>query len=180
MKSGQMADAIAQLEAANSLSPYNTERLVMLGDAFFQTGDNAKAKSYYAQAMNLDSHAKDAQMGMGQVMVSEGDLNGALELLRNSASEDEAVAFFNNAAVLAVQKKKIGESFRLYESALKALKTDRLKPQVYFNLALAFKRLDKIEDALKACRRALKYAPDFDKAQRLGQWLEEIAAKRSA
>jgi tetratricopeptide (TPR) repeat protein len=180
MKEGQLDDAVKCLEKANGLSPFNTERLCMLGDAFFKSGNNAKAAEAYGQAQALDPSNPDASKGLGLVRLSEGDVNAALDLLKNSASEEEAASFFNNAAIHAAKQGKLEESLRLYETALKALRTDKLKPIVYFNIALAYEKLGRTDDALKHIKRVLKYVPTHEKALRAEKRLTAGATKRPA
>jgi tetratricopeptide (TPR) repeat protein len=180
MKEGQSAEAVTLLEKANALSPLNTERLLLLGGAFYKVGALDKAADCYNQASDLDPHNKQAQKGLAQVKLSEGDLNTALDLLRNSASEEEAAALFNNAAVLATRSGRHRESLKLYEAALKALKSNALKAAVYFNTSLTLERLGRHEDALKAINRALKYDSTFDKANRQRRRLEEFVSQKLA
>lgn len=178
MKEGKMNEAIAMLEKANVLSPFNTDRLLMLGDSFFQVGDKSKAASYYNQAAATDPSNVDAQKGLGQVKLSEGDINGALELLKGSASEDESAGFFNNAAVHAAHTGDFQKAYNLYLAATNALKTDKYKPAIFFNIAMTLERLDKIEEAIKYLKRSLKYDPNFTKSQRQMKRLEAILDSR--
>ena len=168
MKQGKMNEAIKVMENANGLAPGNTERLVSLGDAFFKIGKNDKAKSYLKQAKELDPKGGgDADKVLGQIALSEGDLTGALELFVGSCTEDESAGFFNNSAVQASKSGKPGHALELYQAALSAVKTNRLKPAIFYNIALAYSDLDLLPDALKAVNFALKIDKKFEKARRL-------------
>lgn len=174
MKLGKFTEAIKIMENANGLAPGNTDRLISLGDAFFKSGKNDKAKSYLKQAKEADSSAAgEADKVLGQVALSEGDMSGALELLGASCTEDESAGFFNNSAVHASKSGKPEKALELYQTALKALKTNRLKPAIYYNIALAYSDLHLIDDALKAVNHALKFNPEFEKALRLKEKLEK-------
>lgn len=174
MKTGRHSEATKFLENANGLSPFNTDRLLMLGEAFLSQGEPEKASAYYGQAVAVDPENLAARKGLGAMRLQEGDINAALDLLRNSASEEEAAGLFNNAAVNAAKQGKDDESLRLYQSALKVLKTDKLKPAVYFNVALALARLGHYVEARKAVKRALKFDPKHVKAMRLKERLEQL------
>ncbi len=174
MKAGQHAEATKYLENANGLSPFNVDRLLLLGDTFLKQGDSRKASTYYGQAVEVDPENLAATKGLGTAMLYEGEVNAALELLRNSASEEEAAGLFNNAAVHAARQGRDLDSLKLYQSALQVLKTDRLKPAVYFNLGLALARLGQYPEAQKAVKRALKYDPEHEKANRLRDRLEQL------
>jgi tetratricopeptide (TPR) repeat protein len=168
MKENKWKEADQLLRKANSLSPKNSDRLLLLGDCCFGMGKLDEAIGFYSEAMlaNSDNKAK-AEKSMGKAMISKGDLEAALNLIQKSASEEEAAGYFNNAAVIAVREKgNYKEAIKLYEMALQSLKTDKLKPMIYYNLALSHKKYGNLLEAAKLFKRALKYKPDYPKAKR--------------
>lgn len=175
MKQGQFDKALEVMQGAQLLSPENPDRLIMMGDALYGKGDLDKAISCYQEAMKVDPDSSaQAQKQIGQVRLEQGHFEDALELFRNSVSEEEAAGFFNNAAVKAVRDQKLVEALKLYETALKAVKTDKLKPLIYFNIALSLRRLGRDAEATKYLKRCLHYNPQFDKAK---SQLEQILKK---
>ncbi len=177
MKQGKFDEAIKIMENANGLAPGNPDRLISLGDAFFKIGKNEKAKAFLKQAKEADSSAAgEADKVLGQVALSEGDMSGALELLVGSCTEDESAGFFNNSAVQAIKSGKPEKALELYQTALKAVKTNRLRPAIHYNIALAYTDLELIDDALKAINQALKIDKKFEKAIRLKEKLEKDKA----
>ena len=166
MKENNWEEANKLLRKANSLSPKNSDRLLLLGDCCFGMGNLDEAIAFYGEAMLASPGNKSrAEKSMGKVMISKGDLEAALNLIQKSASEEEAAGYFNNAAVIAVREKRdYKEAIKLYEMALRTLKTDKLKPLIYFNLALSHKRDGDLPEASKLFKRALKYKPDYTKA----------------
>ena len=178
MKEGKWDEAQKLLAKANTISPKNGERLLMLGDACYGKGDLDAALEFYKEAAGSNPDlAEKAQSAMGKVKVSQGDLEGALGLLQKSASEEEAAGYFNNAAVIAVKNGDSKHAIELYETALKALKTDKLKHIIFYNLALSYRRVGSNEEAVKFTKRALKYKPDFDKAKRQLSQLENTSVQ---
>lgn len=173
MKQGKFEDAISLLDQANILSPSNPKRLMLLGDAFYGNGEPDKALECYTNAKDLDSDlALDSDRKSGQILLENGDIDGALGLLRESMSEEEAASAFNNVAVIAVKDGKMQEALQLYFAALKALKTDsHFRAQIYYNIALCYHRQDDPELAKKYVRRCLKIDSNFEKAIRLGDKL---------
>jgi len=166
MKTGQWDKALAILEGAQILSPSNPERLMMIGDACYGKGDLDKALACYEEAADLDPDLVPAsQRQMGRIKLEIGEVEEALSLFKNSVSEDEAAGFFNNAAVAAVRDQKPEQALKLYETAMRALKTDRLKPLIHFNIALSHRRLGHNEDAVKHLKKALRFDPQYEKAQ---------------
>ncbi|SMF65220.1 tetratricopeptide repeat protein [Pseudobacteriovorax antillogorgiicola] len=168
MKTSRWSQATSLLEAANQLSPQNPERLVMLGDAFYGSGDLDKAMGYYHEALDLQEDLQldtnDTVEKVAQVKIDLGEMEEAFELLHKSASEEEAAGYFNNAAVLASKKQNYENALKLYKTALKALKTDKLKPIIYTNMSISQRKLGQIADAQKSIQRALKYDPKYKKA----------------
>lgn len=180
MKGGDFATAAKVLERANVLSPKHPDRLALLGQAYYGQGDKAKATKAYGDALQVDPKNQTAVAGLGTIKLQEGDSDALVELFNAHSSEAETAGFFNNAAVQNVKEGKLEESLRLYEIALKALKTDAFKAQIYFNIALNQRRLGRLEEAHKAVKRAVKYDPQFDKAVRQQQEIENLMAKKSA
>lgn len=174
MKQGKMTEAIQIMEKANGLSPNNPERLIALGDAFFQTGDKPKAKGFFNQAIAAAPEAAgEASKGLAQVALSEGDTTAALDLLVNSCSEDESAGFFNNAAVAAKRAGQHDKALHLYDSAMKSLKTNKLRPLIFFNIALVHCDQKNYEQALKSLKQALRFDKTYEKAVRLKEKLEK-------
>jgi tetratricopeptide (TPR) repeat protein len=48
---------------------------------------------------------------------------------------------------------------------LKALKTDKFKPLIYFNISLSHRRLGNIDEALESIRSSLRYDENYEKAR---------------
>lgn len=174
IKDGKLWDARIVLEAADLQSPFGFERLMLLGETCLQLGDHANSEKSFQQAVDLEGTRKEARKGLGRVKLDRGDLDGALAMLQESATEDEAAGLFNNAAVSAAKSGRLEESLRLYESALRVLTTDRLRPLVHFNVALALERVGRTQDAVASLRKALLIDPDYAKAQRQLKRLETL------
>lgn len=174
MKQGKTDEAIQVMEKANGLSPSNPSRLVALGEAFFQKGDNKKAKGYLSEAMSIAPEASDdAKKGLAQIALSEGDATAALDLLVNSCTEEESAGFFNNAAVAAKRAGQTDKALQLYDSAMKALKTNKLRPLILFNIALVHYDTKNYEQASKAIKQALRIDKTYEKALRLKEKLDK-------
>jgi tetratricopeptide (TPR) repeat protein len=178
MHEGKRGEALRKLEQADLVSPKNLERLVLFGDVFRTSGDNDTARAYYGQALEVDDGSKDAKKGLGLVELTEGDVNAALELFRDAASEEEIGGFFNNTAILAVRSGEFEKAGRLYEAARGALRADPLRAKVTFNLGLAYRKWNKPAQAAGAFVQALRYDAEHEKAQKaLAEFPEELVAK---
>lgn len=165
MKDGEFEKAIGVLQHADILGPNNTDRLVEIGGAFFQKGDLGNAKKYFSKAVNIQPKNDTAVKALGSIKITEGDAKAAIDLFRDSLSEEESVAVFNNAAVHAVNNGEFEKGLQLYESAFKCLKTDKYKPKVLFNLALAQKKSGNIEQAMETLEEVIAIDSSFVKAK---------------
>lgn len=181
MKTKRWDQATQILQTANSLSPLNGERLLMLGDAFYGSGDLDKAMGYYQEAHELGAkHEDQANCGIGKIKLAQGHVEEALELFKQSASEEEAAGYFNNAAIFSVRNHRYDEAIKLYKTALKALKTNKLKAVVYTNLGLAYKKKQDLTKAEAMIDRALKYDSQYEKAKEQKKFLLKKRAKPQA
>ena len=154
-------------------------------------GINKAAAKLHRVPSNVTTRVKQLEESLGTklfvrqsrrlALSQEGRLllTYADRLLRLS-SEAETASFFNNSAVQAVKEGKLEESLKLYEIALKTLKTDRFKAQIYFNIALNNRKLQRLDEAQKAAKRAVKYDSSFEKAKKQLEEIEAILAKKSA
>ena len=174
MKKGDFKQAFTKLSEASLLSPSNPDRLIMMGDALYGSGDLDRAVNHYQQAINLSAELTPTASGkIGQIKLEQGHIEEALDLFKNSVSEEEAAGFFNNAAVKSVRDGNPQQALKLYETALKALKTDKLKPLIYFNIALSHRRLGNIDNALESIKSSLQYDGQYEKAR---SQLEQLLA----
>ncbi len=178
MKLGYFEEALELLNRGNILSPSNPSRLVMLGDAFFGKGDLDRALEHYEQAINLDGDTLvEAGRQVGRIKLARGELAEAVTFFKSCVSEEESAGFFNNAAVQAARAQQFEGALKLYESALQTLKTDRLKPVIYFNIALSHVRLSQNDEAIKALNRALSFDPKHEKSISL---LQKVKPSRAS
>ena len=173
MKSGDYLQAKDILEKANLLSPQNPKRLMLLGDAFYGSGDLDGALDCYQQAKDLDSDLTlDSDQKSGKILLEQGEIDQAVELFKSSVSQDEAASIFNNVAVAAVKEGSYDSALELYSTALKALKTDEShKVQIFFNISLCYYRMQDMKLASKYVKKSLRLDPSFKKAKDLSERL---------
>lgn len=174
MKQGQLDEAFAFLERANVLSPKNSERLLSMGDIVLKKGDKHKARELYAEAVDADPDGSSgASETLGLFEMDEGNPNGALEIFRQSMSEEEVAGLLNNNGILASRNGNYQEALRFYDLAITSLKTNKYVPNLYFNMALVYKNLKNFSEMHKMLKRALKFNPSFNKAAKMLKELEK-------
>ena len=178
MKGKNFEDAIKILQEAREFSAYDNERALLLADAFYGNGNLDEAFACYEEAHHLtEGGSKEAITGMGKIYVEQDELESAIALFRSGLSEEESAAFFNNAAVLAVNEGKLESAIKLYESAIKTLRTNHLKPRIYFNLALAYRKGGDLSHAKKFLKKSLRLDNNYEKAKRQ---LDSITGKNAS
>lgn len=176
MHQGKQEDALNILQQAELVSPKNLDRLVLLGDCFYQQGDSAKARASYDAALEVDGESKDARKGLGVIELNEGDVNKALGLFRDSASEEELAGFFNNAAIVAVRAGDFEKGVNLYEAAKNPITSKPLLAKVFFNKGLAFRRWNKLDEAANCFVEATKLDPKHEKAKIQLEEVKKVSA----
>lgn len=166
MKEKNFDAALSVLENANILSPKNSKRLLSLADLCVQKGDKVKARGYFNEALEAYPEDKEVATTYAKFEITEDNPNAALEIFKKSMSEEEVAGILNNSGVQAVRNNDISDSMKFYSLAIDSLKTNRLMPQIYFNMALAQRRLHQYEEALTYANRVLELDPEFKKAKK--------------
>jgi tetratricopeptide (TPR) repeat protein len=178
MRRGQFKEAEALLTNCKLLNPFNAPRLVDLGRSIIeQPGRSSEALAIFDQAMRLDPELPEAKMGKTECLLTQGDVDEALELIKGFASPRELASVFNLAAILNIKEKKFSEGIGLYQVALKSIKNDNVAiSRLYFNAALGFKSWDKPEDAIKCLKKSIDLDPTFERSGVLLKRIHERAA----
>jgi len=157
MKQGFWDQAMDVLRKSDGLSPSNPERILLMADVYYGKGDFDKALFLYEQVKELDQELRAAaNKGIGQIKLAQGQLEDALALLTQSVSEEEVAGYFNNSAVFSVKQGDLDQALKLYQAALKGLRTDRLKPTIFNNIALTYRRMGLYEEAEKYLKKTLR------------------------
>lgn len=165
LKKGNLQGAIDLLNEANALSSESSTRLCELGELYFEKGNYEKSKEHFEKASKLDPENKDAIKGTGRCMIEIGPASEAISFFQKSMTEDELASFFNNTGVLLIKGDKFEEGIRLYNVGLQSLKSNKYKPHILFNTAIAYKKNGDLEKALEKLQAVLKVDPKFEKAK---------------
>ena len=180
MKQNKHDEALTVLENANILAPKNINRLLELGDICIQTNQGAKARKYYEEAYESAPENPETIEALGKLEVNEGNQNAALEIFKKTMSEEEVAGFLNNAGIREVRKQNYKEAMKLYELAVNSLKTNKYVSQLYFNMALAQRRLKNLEGCRDYLKKSLEHKSDFSKAEKQLKEVEKLLRKKSA
>ena len=180
MKQNKHEEALEVLENADILSPKNISRLLELGDICIQTNQSSKARGYYEEAYQSAPEDPDTIEALGKLEINEGNQNAALGIFKKTMSEEEVAGFLNNAGIRAVRKQNHKEALKLYELAINSLKTNKYVSQLYFNMALAERRLKNNPACKEYLEKSLEHKPDFAKASKQLKEVEKLLRKKSA
>lgn len=148
-------------------------------DAFRTAGDFASAGERYAAVLEVEADSLRALIGLGQIALAEGDLEGARETLESVAPEkqkDALVAALRAAIELAEQASGLGDRGALE----RAVAADPDNHQARFDLAVLLAaqgdRAGAVENLLDLIRRDRAWNDDGARKQ-LVQFFEAWGPK---
>jgi len=158
---GLEAQAVVAFEQVAEGKP-SSSILYRLGTLLVKTGQNAKARSAYERALELQPDLSEASNDLGTLLAESGDLPGAIERFRAAleTSPDYPDAL-NNLGYALLLSGRGPEARKLYERALE-LQPDF--PQALNNLGLILAQQGSLDQAEPYFRKALEGRPDYGEA----------------
>ncbi len=181
LAAGHYEAAISYLEQAKLINPHNVDRLIDLGNAFFENDQPEAAEAEFAAAETLDADNHGAKVGKGKCLLVAGEVNEALALLKMISGPREMASIFNTAAVVSMRSGRFDKGMALYKSALSAIGKEKpVAARLHFNMGLGYRRWHKPEKALACFNKSLELEPSYEKAIRHKAEVEEQVAKHPA
>jgi tetratricopeptide (TPR) repeat protein len=166
MKEHRYPEAIEVMKRANLLNPINVDRLVNLGSALIKIDKISDARAQFEAALKLDASARDASLGLGECSLLEGDVNEALEFMRDITSAREQASIFNSAAIFSMRQGRYEVGKKLYQVAMKSVGEDPfLLSRLIFNLGIGYFRWQRFFDALECFEKASHLDPRYKDAR---------------
>jgi tetratricopeptide (TPR) repeat protein len=173
--------AIKYLEMAHAQCPFSVERLLLMGELLTVAGRSKLGEQRFRMALNLCPESELARMGVAKSLVTQGDLDNALALVgNNDAHKAGLISHLNLQGVLLSRVGRFGDAVLMYEYALRFVTTPRQAGSVWYNLALAQFKANKLEKSLVSCERALRADPSNEKVGRLKAACKEKQASLAA
>lgn len=154
------------LERSTLLNPFHAERFNDLGDLLLHLSEPTKARAAFQKAQHLQASER-AKQGMITADVMAGEDTEALGILTTLPGDRERASVFNNAGIIARRMGRCEDALKYYETAITIIIDPPIKARLCFNRALAFIKQAKRELAIDELERALKFDPNFAKAQRV-------------
>jgi tetratricopeptide (TPR) repeat protein len=150
---GNKADeAIKLLEGMTERSPSPT-LYDLLGDAYTQTHDYAKAESAYRKAVDLDPSELSQLRGLGQTLLSEEKYTEALSVYQKLA--DLMPDDYDTYLRMALIYRELHQLDKAEENLLKARQYNPGNLEVLYNEAMIYESQGRYEDAIRVLSDAI-------------------------
>jgi Flp pilus assembly protein TadD len=149
---GKSADAVLLLESVTSRTPSPT-LLDLLGDAYTQTHDLAKAEAAYRKATDLDPSELSHVRGLGQTLLAEEKFADALAVYQKLADlmPDDSDVYLRLAQIY----RELHQLDHAEENLLKARQYAPGSLEVMYNEAMLYEAQGRYEDAIRVLSDAV-------------------------
>ena len=148
------------------ISPYNVDRLLELGDVLLESNRGGEAKQTYDQIFAIDPNSRRGKVGKGKSMLVLGEVNEALELLKESANSRELASVFNTAAIINMKDGKHEKGMNLYKTAASVLgKNSKVLARLMYNMGIGYVKWKKPQKGLECFQKAVELDPKFENAK---------------
>ena len=149
---GKSADAVALLEGVTARTP-SPALLDLLGDAYTQTHELAKAEDAYRKAAEQDPSELSHERGLGQTLLSEEKYKEALEVYQKLADlmPDDSDVYLRLAQIY----RELHQLDKAEENLLKARQYAPGSLEVMYNEAMLYEAQGRYEDAIRVLSDAV-------------------------
>lgn len=149
---GKSAEAVSLLEAMTNRAP-SPVLLDLLGDAYTQTKELAKAEQAYRKAANLEPSELSHQRGLAQTLLAEEKFSDALAVYQKLSDlmPDDADIYLRMAQIY----RELHQLDHAEESLLKARQYAPGSVEVMYNEAMLYQAQGRFDDAIRVLSDAL-------------------------
>jgi len=175
---GKVAEGEKCLERAVELSPALFTAHTRLGMLAEERGERAEAAHHYEAAISAaPSLAVVASNNLANILLSENrNLPLALAMSHFAFNAPQSHAYrADTAETFAHALSKMGYVRNAETIARYAVRLAPEKAETHYRLATVLEQLNKTEEALAECRKALELNPNFEGAQEARKLLEKLA-----
>jgi tetratricopeptide (TPR) repeat protein len=154
---GDVAKALAELQAVVTASPQNPVAHYNLGRAHAMRGEVEQARQQFQKAIELKPDYLQAHIDLARLQVARGEYDAALKSIDQILAIDKGngnAHLIQSAALMGM--KKFGEARALLEAMLKA---NPGSPDVVFQLGVVNLAENKFKDAEESFRRCYQLNP---------------------
>src|SRR5438093_6474793 len=152
MDEGKSVEAVTLLESITAHSP-SAVLLDLLGDAYTQTHELAKAEEAYRKAMELDPSEPSHQRGLGQTLLTEEKYFEALKVYQklSDVMPDDSDVYLRIAQIF----RELHQLDKAEENLVKARQYAPGSLEVMYNEAMLYQAQGRYEDAIRVLSDAV-------------------------
>ncbi len=152
MDEGKSAEAVALLEGITAHSP-SPVLLDLLGDAYTQAHELAKAESAYRRAVELDPSELSHQRGLGQTLLAEEKYTEALKVYQklSDVMPDDSDVYLRMAQIY----RELHQLDKAEENLIRAKQYAPGDLNVLYNEAMLYESQGRYEDAIRVLSDAV-------------------------
>jgi tetratricopeptide (TPR) repeat protein len=152
MDEGKSTEAVALLEGITAHSP-SPVLLDLLGDAYTQAHDLAKAEAAYRRAVELDPPELSHQRGLGQTLLAEEKYPEALKVYQKLSDlmPDDADVYLRIAQIY----RELHQLDKAEQNLVKARQYSPGSLEVMYNEAMLYQAQGRYEDAIRVLSNAV-------------------------
>ena len=152
MDGGKSQEAVSLLEGITAHSP-SPVLLDLLGDAYTQTHELAKAEQSYRKAAELDPSELSHQRGLGQTLLVEEKYPEALAVYQkiSDVMPDDSDVYLQIAKIY----RELHQLDKAEENLVKARQYAPGSPEVMYNEAMVYQAQGRYEDAIRVLSDAV-------------------------
>ncbi|MCE5301064.1 MAG: O-antigen ligase family protein [Spirochaetia bacterium] len=173
--SGNFDRAFEKFKLVYKLNPGYWENLVSLFDAYVSKNNPKDGKPVADAMYAISPYSMRAVSAMGYVLYSSGKYTEAIQLYEKaSASTGESASLLSQ---MSACYGAMGNVQKTIEYAQKAATMDPSFTDAYYNLAVAYYRMQNYGEAIKNLREILRYSPNDERANGLMKVIENAGKK---
>jgi tetratricopeptide (TPR) repeat protein len=172
-KLGNYDEAIEALKYAESISPKDNDRTMILGSLLLKTGHKEQAKKYFDNAIKrCNENEKESALKQVAELYLEAGLYEEAETKYVASLEfsPEDVEIYNRIGLTLRKQKKYEEALQCYNQILK-IRPDH--PGIYYNMGILFMARGDFNTAQKHFEKALSKDPQLEAAKAMLRKIEE-------
>ncbi|MCX6564321.1 MAG: tetratricopeptide repeat protein, partial [Candidatus Aminicenantes bacterium] len=150
---GKIPEALATMEKVLVLNPQSVDALTVCAGIFDTAGKKDEARSYYERALAIEPESRHLRTSYAGNLASVGRLREAINIYETLISDfPEEQAFYQFTGIAFSYLGEFDRAISLFEQAL------AIRPTAigYFNLAVAYEKSGRLQQAIKYFRLFLE------------------------
>ncbi len=147
------------------LNPFHIKVLENAGISCLQADMLQDAEKHMAKLTKVDATNKVSSSVVAGVKVKQGNYDDIVAVLSKTHGEKEIIQFLNNAGIKLSRDNDVAGALKMYKAA--AIQLEGKTPllyAIYYNMGIAYKKLEDKMNSAVCFRKALKLNPEFTKA----------------